>query len=84
MLDIFTADMHAVVKSQPCCFKRYPIQMNHFHLQLHHPAVIHQANQEVLNVMEANGELSKRKTRPAEALGLLGLWPYHILGSVIM
>ena len=35
--------------------------MNHFHLSIS-PPVIHQVNQEVLNVMEANGELGKRKT----------------------
>ena len=24
----------------------------------------------------------KHQSRPAEVVGLLGLWPYHILGSV--
>ena len=30
-----------------------------------------------------SGSYVHANTRPAEAVGLLGLWPYHILGSVI-
>ena len=53
---IFIAQAYVVETSQPCCFKHCPIPMNHFHLQFHH-----QANQEILDVMEANSKPGKRK-----------------------